>query len=228
MGSPKVFFTARYAVLPGYGLFDESNKDYKAYLDRFAAFCRRKKIDVAVLCGGHTNVKLPEKSEAGTMADYLRPLVPGSTRLELEEHSTNSIENIRNARNYVDLAEGNAVFFISDSVRFVKHYFTILSLWFGLSKKEVLLQLADIVEKTYENPRKKSINIEARDMNRLLAYKNVKVVIDKLHRNYAHDGLHVIVTEAIEIDALYDPEIENAIRRYNRTKEEARAKFGLK
>lgn len=181
-----------------------------------------------MLCGGHTSLKFPEKSEAGTMAEYLRPLIPSATRLELDEQSTNSIENIRNAKDYVDLSEGNQVFFVSDSVRFIKHYFIILNAWFGLGKKEVLLQLAGILEKAYENPKKKSINIEVKDMNRLLAYKNAKVVIDRLHRNYAHDGLHVIVTEPIEIDALYDTEIENAVRAYNKTKEEGRAKFGLK
>ena len=88
----------------GCGLFDESNKGCKAHLGRFAIFCKRKKIGAAAPCGGHTSLNFPEKPEAGTAAEYLKPLVPGSTRFELEEQSANSTENARNAKNCIYLS----------------------------------------------------------------------------------------------------------------------------
>ncbi|MCL5239311.1 MAG: hypothetical protein M1286_02480 [Candidatus Marsarchaeota archaeon] len=41
-----------YATLFGFGLFAASNQKYKGYLDRFAVLVKKKKIDVAILCGG--------------------------------------------------------------------------------------------------------------------------------------------------------------------------------
>lgn len=57
-------------------------KDTKAYLDRFADFVRKNKVDVAVLCGSHTNLKHKEKSETGTMAEYLRKHIGNNVRVE--------------------------------------------------------------------------------------------------------------------------------------------------
>jgi len=54
-----------YATLFGFGLFDPSMVKYRGYLERFAAFTKKKKIDVIVLCGGHTNLKFPDKIRIG-------------------------------------------------------------------------------------------------------------------------------------------------------------------
>ena len=61
----------KYAVLLGYGLFERSNINYKRYLDNFASFVNKKNIEVVLLSGGHTNLRRPLESEAGTISKYL-------------------------------------------------------------------------------------------------------------------------------------------------------------
>lgn len=217
-----------YAVLLGFGLFDQSNSKYKAYVDRFSKLVDKKKIDVVVLCGGHTDLKMPEKSEAGTIAEYLKPLVGANVKLSLEEESLNSTQSISLAKKHIDLSPANKVFLVSDSVRFFKYFWVILHEWFGLNKEEIMTQWFEILKQAYENPKKKSINIELKDMKRLLKYKNVKIVIDNLHKNYKNDALHVILTEVFEIESLYNPSVRDKFLELTKKKEEARAKFGLK
>jgi dihydrodipicolinate synthase/N-acetylneuraminate lyase len=217
---------AKYATLFGFGLFSRDNPGYRAYLDRFAKLVSRKKIDVVVLCGGHTNLSFPEKSEAGTMAEYLRPLLGANVRLEVEDRSSTTEENIRFARDHLDLGPGNEVFVVSDSVRFFKAFWIVLHHWFGLGKGDIASLWFGIAKEVYENPRKKSIDIEPRDVKRLLRYRNVRFVMDGLHKDYK-SAFHQIISEVVEVESLYDPKIRDGFIEMTREKELARKRLGL-
>lgn len=173
----------RYATIFGFGLFDESNLKYKKYLDRFITFVDKKKIDTVILCGGHSNLKMPEKSEAGTMADYLKKSLNPKVKMIIEDQSLDAEQHFISSKNYIDLGSGNSVFIVSDSVRFLKYYWMFMKHWFGLSKDEISAEWLKIATEAYQNPKKKAINLEIKDMKRLLKYKNVKIVIDPLHKN---------------------------------------------
>lgn len=216
-----------YAILLGFGLFDPSNSKYKAYLDRFTRLVQKKKIDVAVLCGGHTNLKFPDKSEAGTIAEYLKKILPANVRIELEEKSLTSEQNIQFAKQHIDFSPQNKIFLVSDSVRFFKYYWMALYHWFGLSREEVYAEWFKIAKKIYENPKRKSINIELKDLKKFLQYKNVQIIIDSKEHKDFNSAVQVIVSEVVEIDGLYSKTANDLYLEQTKAKEEARAKFGL-
>lgn len=216
-----------YAVLLGFGLFDQSNEKYKAYLDRLAKFVQKKKIEVVVLCGGHSNLKFPERSEAGTMADYLRPILPENVKVELEDRSLTTDQNIKFAKEHISLDSKNKIFLVSDSVRFFKNYWLMLHYWFGLSREEISAEWFRIGKEAYSNPKKKSINLELKDMKRRLTYKNARIIIDPLHKDFKN-AVHVIISEVFDIEGLYDQNIYDRYLEQAKEKEKARAEFGLK
>jgi len=217
-----------YATLFGFGLFDPSNLGYRRYLDRFAAFAKKKKIDTVVLCGGHTNLKFPEKSEAVTMAEYLRPLLGSKVQIMIEDRSRTTGENIQFAKNYIDLSPNNRIFVVTDSVRFFKVYWMVLHYWFGLSKEDISSEWLKIVKMIYADPNKKAIDIVVRDLKKYLKFRNVTITIDTLEHKRYKDSVHQLISEVIEIEALYDQSLMNDFLELAKAKEEARAKFNLK
>lgn len=216
-----------YATLFGFGLFDTSDPKYKGYLDRFAALIKKKKIDVAILCGGHTNLNFPDKSEAGTMADYLRTVLREGVKIVIEDRSRTTPEHFQFTKELIDFSPQNKVFIVSDSTRFFKVYWMMLHYWFGLSKEQVLAEWLNVAKQLYSNPKKKAIDIELRDMRRFLAYKNAKIVIDSLHKGYK-EALHQLISEVFEIEGLYDSKVMDLFLEQAKAKEDARAKYGLK
>jgi putative lipoic acid-binding regulatory protein len=209
----------RYAVIFGFGLFDETNLKYKAYLDRFAKLVAKKKIDAVVLCGGHTNVEFPEKSEAGTMAAYLTPILPDSVKIYTEDRSLTTEQNVKFAKELLDLSPENKIFLVADSVRFFKDFWFVLHHWYGLTKEEIITQLLSIMlTEISENPKR---TIELKEIKKKLKYKNTEIVIDALHKDYLN-AMHTIITELFEIEALYDPKV------YDKYMEMTRAKFRVK
>ncbi len=196
-----------YAVLPGFGIFDESKKDYRDYLDRFVALVKKKNVSEVVLCGGATDSGAPGKTEAGTMAEYLRPLLDPDIRVHLEDRSLSSKENVEFAKRFLDLEGGNHVFLVSDGVRFFKMMWFVLHFWFGMGETEIAKYWHDLQEEIYANPKKPDRALRLREISRRLRYKNVAVIIDKIHRSY-REAVHPLVTDTLEIEALYDKDIE--------------------
>ncbi len=102
-GQPDSVCTTRYAVPPE-AVCSTSRIRAARRIWAGSCFCKKKKIGVAVPCGGHTSLDFPEKPEAGAAAEYPKPLVPDSIRRGLEEQPTNSTENARNVKSYIDLS----------------------------------------------------------------------------------------------------------------------------
>ena len=192
----------RYATIFGFGLFDQSNPKYKAYVDRFALFVKKNKIDEVVICGGHTNAAVPEKSEAGTIAEYLRPIL-GNVKMHVEDRSLTSEQNIAFAKQFIDINSAEKIFVIVDSVRFFKVFWMILDRWFGLGKRQIEEEWLNRLIGVYTNPKKKDTTLAFKDIKKLLFYKNVKLVVDRHHKEY-RSAMHTIISEPFEIEALYD------------------------
>lgn len=209
-----------YATLFGFGLFDISNRKYRAYLDRFVKFVNKNKIDVVVLCGGHTNVKRPKESEAGTMARYLRPRLKKKVKICIESDSLTTEQNIRFSKRFIDFSEGNKIFVVSDSVRFFKIFWMVLHHWYRLSKSEIIGEWFLILKQAYENPTKKSAIIRTNEIKKMLRYRNFEIVVDRQHSDYKN-GLHTIISELFEIEGLYDR------RTYKMFMEMTRKKFKM-
>ncbi|MDE1855207.1 MAG: YdcF family protein [Candidatus Micrarchaeota archaeon] len=188
---------------------------------------KKKKVDVVVLCGGLTNIKFPEKSEAGTMSDYLKPLLGEHVKIILEEKSRTTPENIQFSKEFIDLSSENKIFVTTDSVRYFKVYWEVLHYWFGLSKEEISADWLNATKQIYSNPKKKEIDIQIKDLKKYLVYKNVKIVIDNFHKSYKN-AVQQLAASAIEIEGLYDQKVMENLLEQMRVKEEGRAKFGWK
>ncbi|MCW6160366.1 MAG: YdcF family protein [Candidatus Micrarchaeales archaeon] len=211
----------KYALLFGFGLFDQSNPKYKAYVDRFAKLVNKKRIEEVVLCGGHTDKNMLEKSEAGTIAEYLKPLIGANVKVHIEDQSLTTEQNIKFAKQFVNLDGANRIIIVSDAVRFFKIFWIVLDRWFNVNREEVVQTWYAIIQKVYDSPKKKGTAIELKDIKRLLEYKNVKVVIDNYHKDYKN-GMHTIISEPFEIEALYNQQI------YDKFMDVTMKKFKLK
>jgi hypothetical protein len=209
--------TTRYALLFGFGLFDPANLKYNGYVDRFARFIKKNKIDVALICGGHTDVSAPEKSEAGTIAEYLRQYVASNVRIELEERSLTAEQNVSFAKEHINLAPENKIYVIADSVRFFKTFWIVLDRWFGLSRVEITDIFFEIINTVQTNPKKKETTILLKELKPLLKYKNVKIVVDAFHRDY-RNAMHTIISEVFEIDSLHDQGVYDKYLKMTRIK----------
>ena len=211
----------RYAVLNGFGLFDESKMEYKKYLDRFVKFIDKNRIDEVVLCGGRTNPAMPDKSEAGTMAEYLAPKIGNNVKIDIEDASITTTQNLRLAKRFIDLSPENTIFVVADAVRFAKVMWIILSDWFALDRRQAIDYWIDFADKVYLSPNHKGNPLRLKDIGKGLRYKNVRVVVDRLHKKY-NEAFHTLLTEPLEIEALYDKEIEAKYDGFSMRK------FGLK
>ena len=92
---------ADYVVVLGYALEDnQMTETLKLRLDRTYEYVIDNPNANIVLCGGVTGSNTV--SEAKVMYDYLVTKGIDSTRMKLEDKSTDTIENIQNCKSYID------------------------------------------------------------------------------------------------------------------------------
>ncbi len=207
----------RYATLFGFGLFDPTNKKYKGYLDRFVLFVKRKKIDEIILCGGHTNVAEPNKSEAGTIADYIRPQIPRSVKIHLEDKSITTEQNLKFAKDFINLDPENEIFVITEGVRFFKVTWILLDKWFGLNREQITEYWQKMFLQVYGNPNQKETTMKLNNLKKFLKYKNVRIIVDNFHKDYKN-GFHTIISQTFEIDGLYNQKVYEEFMRMTKKK----------
>ena len=207
----------KYAVLLGYGLFDQSN-NYKRYLDNFASFVNKKNIEVAVLSGGHTNPRRPSESEASTISKYLENKVKQNTTILLEERALTTAQNIEFTRPLLKLTSSSVTVFC-DNIRTPKVMWYILHYWFGLSKREIENYFLGYSLKFYS----KHFTTEqiGKELSKGLVYKNVLVKPYRM-RTDIDDAVSVQIASILEINSLYDKKL------YSKLIKAIKIKFGLK
>lgn len=88
---------AKHVVLVfGYGC--HLKPELQEYLDRVVVFCRRRRPDLIIFCGGFTQRKTaPGVSEAGLMAGYVLPKLSGAIAYIKETDSYTTPDNAENA-----------------------------------------------------------------------------------------------------------------------------------
>ncbi len=195
-----------YAVIFCFSIFDKHNRDTRGYFERFADFVNSKKIDYAVISGGFTEANTPELSEARTSAEFLAELLNLRTRIIIDEKATSSIDNVKFAGENVDLNPKNKVYVITDAVRFSKVYWLILHYWFRLPRKKIAREWSGIISKAYIGKKENSKTLTISDFDGLIKYKNVEIVIDPLHSNYAA-AVQILAAWPMEQAVLYDEKL---------------------
>ena len=116
-------------IILGYGIFEESNLQYKNYLDKCLELIEKKKSEKIIFCGGFTNPNFPTISEAKSMSDYCINSAPKiKDKIILEEKSLMTSENITYAKEIVEanLLKPSEIVIVADSIRVPKvFYFTL-------------------------------------------------------------------------------------------------------
>lgn len=106
------------AIVLGYGLFEESNQEYKDYLDWIAKTVTDKKIEKLIICGGFTNPLHKDLSEAQSMGNYIKNLLPPDIKIVLEEKSITTPQNLEFAKE--EIATEDSVLIFCDLARLAK------------------------------------------------------------------------------------------------------------
>jgi hypothetical protein len=208
----------KYAILLGYGLFEESNINYRKYLDNFVSFVNQNKTDTIVLCGGRTDPKHPSRSEAQSMKDYIKPRIKVNAKILLERKSLTSAQNIDFAKKLIQL-KNNEISIFCDNIKPPQIMWYVLHYWFKFSKSNIEKYYINYARKYYT----KHYTTEqiGKEIVKGISYKNVIIKPYKM-RTDIDDSVSSQISSILQINSLYDKKL------YKEFIKSIRIKFGLK
>ncbi len=125
-------------VLP-YGVFEESNLQYQAYLARTARILKENNTDIVMFCGGYTNKNLPHLSEATSVLRYLQQNINNLSKHFIEERSLTTPQNLEFVRDILvqEKITPTKLSIICDSIRAPKVFFLAHDYFGKLLEKSV-------------------------------------------------------------------------------------------
>ncbi len=180
-------------ILLCYGVFEESNQEYRQYVEMVVKETQENQVEKIIVCGGHTNSKSPEISEAETVRNYIIKLNPGIL-VELEDQSLTTPQNLEfvsrtiNSTDkitvYCDLARMAKVIWLSLTYLLHKNRQETVAIFFNFSKDQKLKPFV------HENLSVKYFDFPSRDKYLCIAQT---------------------FSSLLEVEAIYNPEIENKI-----------------
>ncbi len=177
-----------------------------------------KGIDTVVLCGGHTDPARPGTSEAGTIRDYLTPLLEGGVKVLLEQQSITTAQNIKFSKRLVDVKSGNRITIFCDNIRPPKVMWFVLHYWFGLDRKEIEEYFIRYSLTFYI--RHLTTERIGAEMAKGISYRNVTIKPYRM-RTRVEDAVGNQIPSILEINSLYDRELDRRLIRI------IKIKFGL-
>jgi len=183
-------------VVLGYGLFTPERKDYKAYLDSVARHIGEDGLDRAILCGGFTDPKQPDKSEAGTIKEYLLSANPNFNQYVLEEESINTNQNIEFAAK--EISEEDEVYIYCDSIRLPKVFWIAAHFILGKSQTEIARVFIE-----YAKTGSTSV-----DINKPIVFERLRTI----GFDFPKEKGYIIAQTAaslVDVMSLYNEEIKN-------------------
>jgi len=195
-------------IILGYGIFEESNLQYKSYLDKCLELIKKKKSEKIIFCGGFTNPSFPNISEAKSMSDYCIYSAPEiKDKIILEEKSILTSENIMYAKKIVEanLLKPSEAMIIADSVRIPKVFYFTLATFLELNGEK--LSKEDIFELFFKLNKESIIDVtkEVR-----LTFKHFEFYGIDMARTKEEIG-HQISTTILELAAFEDKKLNKQI-----------------
>ncbi len=179
------------AVVLLYGLYSLERIDYKSYFDFLISEIQEKDIEKVVLCGGFTNPKMPDKSEASTAKDYLVNKYSEFTNYKLEEKSINTNQNLEFARE--NLGRDDEIIVYCDLIRKAK------VIWIAM---HFLLQLEiDTISRAFMD------FVRDKDLYKDFHYKSLKVIGYDFPSKTKEEIMVQSYATLIDVLALYSKEL---------------------
>lgn len=176
-----------------YGLFSPQNKGYKAYLDFVAKEINKRKLNEVILCGGYTDPKQPNSSEASTAKEYLLTVNKSFNNYQLEDRSITTNENLKFASKKINTQDNIIVY--CDLCRKAKVIWIILHYLANLTPKEIYKSLLSFTNH--------------KDIYKDFEYRNLKVVGFDFPNKSKEELMGQTYASLFDTFALYDEEMEN-------------------
>jgi hypothetical protein len=165
------------AVLLPYGIFQQSNLQYKDYIDRAYGKLSANQFDYLFLAGGRTNKDFSNLSEAQSIYEYLLKRSPDlKEKIFLEEKSLTTVQNLEFI---VDILasknlSADEVMITCDSIRLNKVFVVAAFLFAKQSTEEEILE--SLLQQGIEN------NIKMTE-DSALKFKQIVVYGLNIHRS---------------------------------------------
>jgi hypothetical protein len=122
------------AIVLLYGLYAPQREKYGRYLREVVSDSKKEGVGRLILCGGYTDPKKPEVSEAGSVKDFLEDL--GVDReIVLEDKSITTNQNLELAAGLID--EDGELIVYCDEARKAKVIWLALHFFLGLPQQEI-------------------------------------------------------------------------------------------
>lgn len=190
-----------------YGIFEDTNLQYKTYLDKALEIALDAQADSIVICGGLTRSK-SKVSEAQSVADYYLEQQPDlKEKLLLEERSITTPQNLEFAGDLLQTQQPllDEIIVICDSIRLPKVYYL------ALTHLAAAVRVPVTEEGIYLSLLKQSIE-KRLDVTKdvAVAFKNIEVRGIWIDRQPSEIGQQIISTMQ-EIAAEKYPSVENTI-----------------
>lgn len=132
------------AVVLLYGAYTPKRDDYRNYLDFIAEQIDKEGFDKVILCGGFTNPKTPEISEASSARDYLLTKFNFDGYI-LEDRSINTNQNLEFAVKHLDNFSTEKFFVYCDLARKAKVIWISLHYFLNLKPEKIYKLLLDYI-----------------------------------------------------------------------------------
>jgi hypothetical protein len=191
-------------IVLGYGVFKETNQEYKDYLDWIAKEIGDKGLEKIVLCGGASNNLEPETTEAAALRDYLVKVLPDYKGFILEETSLTTPQNLEFAAKLIGPDDEMIVY--GDLVRAAKIIWLSLHYLLKLERAEISRAIFDFAKDKKLKP---------------FVYKNLTVLGFDFPSRDKYQAVSQSFSGLLEVEAVYDPGLDALIL------EQRRKDFGL-
>lgn len=129
------------AIILGYGVFEETNQEYKDYLDWITKTVTEQKTEKLIICGGFTNPLHKDLSEAQSISNYIKKLLPSDIKIVLEEKSITTPQNLEFAKE--EIATEDNILIFCDLARLAKVIWLSARILSGKSQSEVSHAILD-------------------------------------------------------------------------------------
>lgn len=188
-----IIYVMNTGIVLGYGLFEESNQEYKDYLEWVNKQVVELGLDQVVLCGGFSSQQQPEISEAETMRQFLVKQRPDFNWI-LEEQSLTTPQNLKNSIQKIDTNDN--IFVFGDLTRFAK------IIWLSLAYI-LKLERSEIVDAFWEFGKDKKL--------KPFVYKNLAVLPFDFPSRTKYSAIAQSFSTLLEVESIYDPELDQKI-----------------
>lgn len=194
------------AIVMLYGMVLPDRKEYTEYLKTVLTDIRNKSIEKVILCGGYTDPKRANKSEAGTVKDFMLTENPEFTNYVLEDKSINSNQNLEFATQHV--TDYDEIFVYCDLIRKAKVIWIALYFLFDMKQNDILNEFTNF--------------ISGKDIYKDFNYKNMSIISFERGGRHFEETIGQTYASIMDVMSLFNKEVEKA------DLEQRKKDFGLK